>query len=178
MLLERHLTDTTILHLLGAAILSNTLNFSAPSTANFDRDTYAKIESITQISEEFINGMFEQRSVILKEDIYTALYSDFKVFDTKFGRVGISQIEAYNLETLIDVSATVSTLERISHEKRIGLCFFNGVDIKTKRSIVLAANHESADLLCKIFKLDSYNVPQIFDRILLRKTDFVPLLNI
>lgn len=177
LLFERNLIDITMLRLLGFAILSNTLNFSAPSTTNFDRDVYARIESITQIPEDLINGMFEQRSAILKEDIYTALCADFKVFDTKSGKVGISQIEAYSLEVLVDAPKAVSALEKIAHEQRLDLCFFNGVDIKTKRSIVLPANHESAELLRKIFKLDSYKVPQIFDRILLRKTDFVPLLN-
>lgn len=177
LLFEQQILDTTILRLLGFAILSNTLNFSAPSTTDFDRDIYARIEKFAKIPEKTINGMFEQRSSILKEDLYTALCADFKVFETKYGKVGISQIEAYDLETLINVSKTVAILEEIAHEKGIELCFFNGVDIKTKRSVVFVANDESADLLCKIFELDKYTVPQIFDRILLRKTDFVPLLN-
>ena len=177
-LFEQQLIDTLMLRLLGFAILSNTLNFSAPSTTDFDRHIYAKIESITPISEDLINKMFEQRSAILKEDIYTALCADFKVFDTKSGKVGIAQIEAYNLEKLIDAPKTIPTLARIAYEKGLELCFFNGVDIKTKRSAVLAANCESANLLCKIFKLDNYEIPQRFDRILLRKTDFVPLGNL
>lgn len=177
-LFEQHLTDPVILRLLGFAILSNTLNFSAPSTTEFDREIYDKIESITPISENLINGMFEQRSAILKKDIYTALCADFKVFDTKSGKVGIAQIEAYDLETLIDASKAIPALARIADEKGLDLCFFNGVDIKAKCSIVLAANHESANLLCRIFKLDSYEGPQRFDRILLRKTDFVPPMNV
>ena len=42
--------------------------------------------------------MFEQRSAALTKDIYTAMCADFKIFDTKFGKVGIAQIEAYGLK--------------------------------------------------------------------------------
>lgn len=178
LLIEQEILDATILQLLGCAILSNTLYFSAPSTTDFDRDIYARINEITQISEEVIDGMFEQRSLILKKDMYAALRSDFKVFDTKSGKVGISQIEAYNLEVSIDIEKSVSALKKIAHEKGLSLCLFNGVDIKTKRSFVLAANKESARLLCKIFKLNNYTAPQVFNKILLRKTDFVPPLNV
>ena len=94
------------------------------------------------------------------------------MFDTKSGKVGISQIEAYNLEVSIDIEKSVSALKKIAHEKGLSLCLFNGVDIKTKRSFVLAANKESARLLC------NYTAPQVFNKILLRKTDFVPPLNV
>lgn len=176
-LFEQQRTDPVILRLLGFAILSNTLNFSAPSTTEFDRDMYDRIVRVTPISEDLVHGMFERRSAVLKRDIYTALCADFKVFDTKWGKVGISQIEAYDLEALIDSPRVVPALKKISSEKGLDLCLFNGVDIKTKRSVVFAPDQDSATLLCKIFNLDNYEGPQRFDRILLRKTDFIPLMN-
>lgn len=175
--IDHQMLDSSILQLLGFAILSNTLNFSAPSTTVFDRNIYSMINDIVKISEEIVDRMFEQRCTILKKDMYSALSADFKTFDTKVGMVGISQIEAYNLESIIDIPSSTSALNQISCEKGLSLCLFNGVDIKTERSLVIAANKKSADLLCNIFKLDTYNDPLVFDRILLRKTDFVPLLN-
>lgn len=175
--IDQGVMDISMLQLLGFAILSNTLNFSAPSTTNFDRDIYAQINRIAPISEKLIDEMFEQRSVILKRDMYIVLNSDFKIFDTKAGRVGISQIEAYNLVALINIEQTLSALTQIANEKHLNLCLFNGVDIKTGQSLVFPANKESADLLCDIFQLGSCTVPLIFNRILLRKTDFVPPLN-
>lgn len=176
-LIKKGLLDTDILLLLGCAIVSNTLNFSAPSTAEYDRKIFERVNDIVAVPEQVIDEMFEKRSSILKENIYDALNSDFKVFETKVGPVGISQIEAYNLDSMIDMQQAVVALEKITRERNLEYCMFNGVNIKTQKSIVLAANSDSANLICKIFNIDQYTVPVKFDRILLRKTDFLPLLN-
>jgi len=177
MYFDKQIKDATMLSLLGFAILSNTLNFSAPSTSDFDKDIFKQISANYPISNAVIDGMFEQRSLILRKDMYAALSADFKVFDTKLGKVGISQIEAYNLESLIDIKKSVAALKQIANEKELNLCLFNGVDIKSKCSLVLAANNASKKLVCSIFKLEKYTEPQMFDRILLRKTDYIPPLN-
>lgn len=65
------------------------------------------------------------------------------MLDTKSGRVGISQIEAYYLENMIDAAQCVDTLQCIAGENGLDLCLFNGVDIRCKRSIVIAANNQS-----------------------------------
>lgn len=177
-LLSQNTTETELLALLGCAIISNTLSFSAPSTTEYDREVYKKINAITSISEQIIDGMFEKRSAILQDDIYSALNFDFKVFDTKAGAVGISQIEAYNLSKMLDMSQVVNALLKIAEERNLNYCMFNGVDIKSKQSLVVAANEESAKLICRIFDLEKYTEPVEFDRILLRKTDFIPPLNL
>lgn len=176
--LERRIDDKPVLRLLAYAILSNTLNFYAPSSSEFDKDIFKQICDIVPIEETLIDKMFEHRSLVLKKDIYTALGTDFKIFETKKGRVGISQIEAYNLEKLVEVSQCVAALQRIADEKELEFCFFNGVDIKLKRSIVVAGNQKSQELLGMLFQLKECKEFQIFDRILLRKTDFIPRLNL
>lgn len=177
MYFERNIIDKSMISLLGFAIISNTLNFSAPSTSHFDKDIYKQISVIYPIHNSLIDGMFEQRNSVFERDMCSALLSDFKIYDTKCGKIGISQIEAYNLERLIDIRHTVEALKQISIDTDTNLCLFNGVDIKTKRSIVLAANNDSEELACSIFKVAEYIEPLVFDRILLRKTDYIPQLN-
>lgn len=177
MYLEKEISDIPILKLLGFAILSNTLNFCAPSSTEFDKNIFRQICDIAPIDAEQIDSMFEQRSLILKKDIYVALGADFKVFDTKFGRVGISQIEAYNLENIIDISKCADALQCLADKNRLDLCLFNGVDIRFKRSLVIAANSKSQELMCSLFRLTECSKSHVFNRILLRKTDFVPQLN-
>lgn len=177
-LMKKGLQETDVVLLLGCAIVSNTLNFTAPSTTEYDREMFEKVNDVVAVPEQLIAEMFEKRSSILKENIYDALNSDFKVFETKAGYVGISQIEAYNLDAMIDIHQAVMALEKIAKERNLEYCMFNGVDIKTQKSIILAANSDSADLICKIFNIHQYATPVKFDRILLRKTDFVPLLNV
>ena len=178
MYIERDMKDISMLKLLAFAILSNTLNFSAPSTTDYDRKSFQRICDIVTIDTDLVDGMFEQRSLILKKDIYITLCADFKIFETKVGRVGIAQVEAYNIESLIDVSQCICALQRIANENGLEFCIFNGVDIKIRKSFVVAANSQSQRLLCSIFKLTECNSPLIFNRILLRKTDFIPQLNI
>ena len=151
MYIESKIIDIPILKLLGFAILSNTLNFCAPSSTEFDKNIFRQICNIAPINAEQIDRMFEQRSLILKKDIYVAIGADFKVFDTKFGRVGISQIEAYNLEKMIDVSQCADALQRLADEHELDLC--------------------------SLFQLSECRQYHVFNRILLRKTDFVPQLN-
>lgn len=177
MYIKKGIVDIPILKLLAFAILSNTLNFYAPSSTEFDKKIFGQICDIAPIDAELVDKMFEQRSLILKKDMYIALGADFKVFNTKSGRVGISQIEAYDLENLLDVSQCVVALQRIASENALDLCFFNGVDIKFERSLVIAANNQSQKLLCSLFQLNECRESYVFNRILLRKTDFVPQLN-
>lgn len=177
MYIKRNIIDIPMLKLLAFAILSNTLNFFAPSTTEFDKNIFKQIDDIVSIDVELIDKMLEQRSLILKEDIYHALCADFKMFDTKIGRVGISQIEAYNLGNMIDISKCVIALQQIASEKELNYCLFNGVDIKSKKSFVISANNQSQKLLCSLFQLKECDKCYIFDKILLRKTDFIPQLN-
>jgi len=174
---ENKIYDKKMLSLLGFAILSNTLNFSAPSTTDADRDIYNRIASEVIIDDKSITEMFAQRSLILQNDIYSALCSDFKVFDTKSGIVGISQVEAYGLEVLVDVNQAKIALQRIASEKHLQYCLFNGVDIKSGKSIVICANEDTQRLVESVFKMPYKREPLVFNHILLRKTDFIPTLN-
>lgn len=44
---------------------------------------------------------------------------------------------------MIDAAQCVDTLQCIAGENGLDLCLFNGVDIRCKRSIVIAANNQS-----------------------------------
>lgn len=175
--LQRGDLDPKMLALLGYGILSNTLNFTAPSTSGLDREMLAQIRNTVSIDEDIATGMFGERSSVLRQDAYTALCSDLKMFDTQAGEVCISQLEAYGLEEGMEVSQIGQALERIAGEKRVKYCLFNGVDIKTRRSLVVSANGATRTLLSAVFQREYPTEPLVFDRILLRKTDFVPGLN-
>jgi inorganic pyrophosphatase/exopolyphosphatase len=169
--------DKQMLTLLGFAVLSNTLNFSAPSTSDFDLHVYKQIVTLSPISNLMISDMFSQRSDVLNAGVYSALLSDFKVFETKRAKIGIAQLEIYDLRAHIDLHEVVKVLNQISEEKELQYCMFNGVDLKTKGSIVVCANIDSSHLAEEILGVSFVDESAIFDRILLRKTDFIPPLN-
>jgi inorganic pyrophosphatase/exopolyphosphatase len=172
MYLEKNIYDKKMLALLGFAILSNTMNFLAPSTTNFDLDTFDKIQSIVKFDNDAIFKMFQQRSLILKGDLKSAFLSDFKLFETKYGKVGISQLEVFGLSELLNFAEAVNVINGIATAKRLKYCLFNGVDIKLGKSYVICANEETRSLLKTIFDIDSDNGALVFGKILLRKADF------
>ena len=178
MYFSKGIVDQKMLPLLGFAILSNTLNFSAPSTSDFDTQVFSRIEGLFPFDEKVISEMFLRRASVLKSGLTAALLSDFKVFETKRATVGIAQLEAYELMSQIDVEEVRRSLSQIATEKGIQYCMFNGVDIKVKKSIVVCANDDTAKLASEALKTAFLGCCATFDRILLRKTDFVPLLNV
>ena len=172
---KKEIEDQKMLSLLGFGILSNTLNFSAPSTTLLDRQVFTEISSLGGIDKEAIGEMFSRR--VLAEDILEALSSDFKVFDTPYGKVGISQLEIYDLIKSLDRVKVKGALQMIGKEKELDYCFFNGVDIREGKSVVICADERSAHLVGTVFEIPYRKGVYTFDRILLRKTDFIPKLN-
>lgn len=167
--------EERMLRLLSMAIVSNTLNFSAPSTTAFDRNIYNRINDRYPVSEKLISSMFEERSKVLFLDMKGALVSNVKLVQSHVGKVGISQLEIYDLLAGINVETIRTELEAL--EKNNGMIYlFNGVDIKTKKTIVISAGRSGRDLLRRMFQLPFDNGYELFDRILLRKTDFFPRL--
>ncbi len=168
--------EEAILRLLALAIVSNTLNFTAPSTTVFDRSMFHRINNMYPISEQLISAMFEARSKVLFQDMKAALASDVKLVNSDIGTVGISQLEVYDLLAGIDVETVMSELK--AFEKKDGIVYlFNGVDIKMGKSIVICAGDLGRALAGKIFNLPFDNGYELFDRVLLRKTDFFPNIN-
>jgi manganese-dependent inorganic pyrophosphatase len=177
MYFEKQIIDKKILSLLAFAILSNTLNFAAPSTTSLDIECFVKIKNICDINDKAMTDMFAQRSLVFQSDLYTALTSDLKIFDTKHGKVGISQLEIYDIASFLDFSKVVNELCNISNEKQLQYCLLNGVDIKSKRSYIVCANNRTVTLIKTIFDEKCVENTITVNRILLRKTDFIPALN-
>ena len=177
MYFTRGILKKDMLTILGFAILSNTLNFSAPSASAFDAEMFQRISSLYPISDESIGAMFSERSAVLQGGLHKALLSDFKKFETKRADIGISQLEIYDLLALTDVKVIPQILRQIAESQGLKYCMFNGVDLKTKKSVVVCADADSAALAGEIFGTSFSNNYHIFDRILLRKTDFIPPLN-
>lgn len=173
---EANVYDEKMLKLLAMAIVSNTLNFSAPSTTPFDENIYNKISKLYSISEEIVNSMLTERSKVLLDNVKSSLLSDIKHIESTIGQLCISQLEVFNLLQLINFNYFMSSLKKIEDEMGV-ICIFNGVDILKKQTIVMCASKEGKMILQKLFNLPFNSNYEIFDRILLRKTDYLPKLS-
>ena len=126
------------------------------------------------LSPEEIGQMFSQRTQVLAQGLEEALESDLKRFETGHGPVGIAQLELYDLLRLLSPQQTQSALAALSQKCALPCLIFNGVDIRAGKSLVVCANEESRRVAEQLLALPLPALWQQVDRILLRKTDFLP----
>ncbi len=168
MLYESGLLEEKLARLLQYAIASNTLNFTAPSTADYDKEIFKKLHLLSPVTEVEIEESFKHRS-------YTSVLSDMKYFDYLGGRIAIAQIEQYG--TFADKMKSQNELNECALNNNLLFAILNCVDIKNKKSMICFSSGISDYEASNIFGLDVHNGICIVDRILLRKTDFIPNLN-
>lgn len=165
-----------IAYLCASAIISNTLNFVAPSTSQRDIEAYQWLQNFCNIENDFITSMFEARSNFINYPIHSILSDNTKKFLFKKTVIGICQIETTNIVKVIESNSFEIECEKFQKHNLFDYFFFSGVDIIEKKTYVFTIDKKSSKLLKKLFHLQNDNKLQVFDRVLLRKTDFVPLL--
>ncbi len=155
----------SICKLLQYAIASNTLLFTAPATSLFDKDIFHILNERHHVSEKELNEMMDKRT---GEDIT----SDIKYFDFTGGRIAIAQLEKRELDFSVEEVKII--LDRIDKQDNLLFSIFNGVNISKKESTVVFSSGINDVQAMKIFPFRIQNGISRVDRILLRKTDFVP----
>jgi len=160
--------------LICAAIVSNTLNFTAPSTSDEDQKIYNIFNKIAGIDDNFIKLMFECKDTILAKSTKDILLSDFKVFNTDTFKYGISQLELTQTDLLISKNDLHLEMFNLSKESEVDFFLLNIINILERKSYVLACDDKGEEIINKIFKeRNKKGKLYIFNRVLLRKTDFV-----
>ncbi len=173
MLLKKKVTGK-IARLLQFAIVSNTLNFTAPSTSAFDINIHMQLAGIEPVNEREYAEMFRSRSFSGRNCLVLIL-SDIKLFKTTMGLICISQAEEYDLS--VNTIELRSELNNIRIEKGLVFSIFNGVDIRRKTSTVVFSDGISDDQIMRVFGFEAHDGLFVSDHILLRKTDFIPKLS-
>jgi manganese-dependent inorganic pyrophosphatase len=161
---------------LGAAIISNTLNFSAPSTSPRDRACLNYLSDYAQFSEDFVKEMFLARSNVSEVKTFDILDSDFKSFNFANVTICICQAEIVDANLLLDRSDLFDELTALQKREKANFIFLNIVDISKCQSVLVAGEKEMQQALREVFHLDFDESVSSHNRILLRKTDLVPRL--
>ena len=160
--------------IMGLAIVSNTLNFSAPSTSIRDKDAYKWLSSFCTFSKELILGMFKARSDFSHTSLSELVDQNTKLFNFNNVHVGICQIEMTGVLDIIEKPEFINALHKYKKLKKIDYFLFTGVDIFLKKTVVTVVDQNSKKLVEYLLNEDFYNNIMIIPKILLRKTDFVP----
>lgn len=174
--LERLLIPENIAGLLALGIISNTLNFTAPSTTKRDIDAYNWLKIFVCISDNLILKLFESRSSIDNYESLQIITNNLKEFIWGNFRIGISQIEMININTLINRIDFIESLSQVKNNKNFDYIIFSGVDIISHKTFIVVPNEETLVIINKGMGYNFSDYKMEIDKILLRKTDFVPKL--
>ena len=161
--------------LLQAAIVSNSLNFQAPATSHRDRNAYAILQTIKPLPETLFDHMQEARKAALLGETRAILRADTKRFETDYGWVIVSQLEAAGALELLARTDLMASLGELAEAANCDAAILNLVDTALGSSAVLATDARIANRIS-----DGLYQPRAGDgiiriaRLLQRKTDIVP----
>ena len=175
---EKICVPENIAGLLALGIISNTLNFTAPSTNNRDFEAYEWLKLFVCISEDVITRLFESRSSIDNIESQNVIANNMKEFCWGKTKVGISQIEMINASKLIGRTDFANSLVKVKKDKELDYIIFSGVDILLRKTYIIVPDNDTREIINKGMGYNFNSIEMLVDKILLRKTDFIPKLKI
>lgn len=170
--------DNKTAGLLIAAIISNTINFSAPSASARDRDAMNWLANFTRLDSTFAQQLISSRVEETEKAIREVILADYKEFTIGSRRIGISQVETASLQSIIAHSDLLTSLIEIRTEKNLDHILLNGIDLIQKVSVIVSPQPATQEMLRQALGANFRNGIAEFERILLRKTDLIPTLQI
>lgn len=161
--------------LLAAAVVSNTLNLSAPSTSDRDHAVLEWLRPVAPIPGSFVREMFDALSDTSELTTAELLARDYKEFRVGPITVGITQIEATDPTSVIGRADLRDQIRLLAAERADAEhVFVSVIGLLEHTTTVVSVHPATRDLLTRSLGLEFDADVARVSRILLRKTDFVP----
>jgi manganese-dependent inorganic pyrophosphatase len=161
---------------LAGAIVSNTLEFAAPTTTVRDHAAFGELARLGGWRESYLLLMREARAKLGQGSLRDVLRRDIKAFEIGRRRVVISQLEIPSADEVLSQGDLLECLEDIARDQAVESVVLNVVDLGKKVSALVV----TSEALRHVFQNSlgvSFDGPFArVDRILLRKSDLVPAL--
>ena len=158
--------NSDVAMLLMAAILDNTLNFTAKITTNHDIIAYQELEKITNISN-FADIYFSEVQKMIETNLKNAINSDLKHENIPFLPNTIGQLTIWDYETLKDKIVDIINIMNDNSNEWI----INIISLKNNTSYVLYSDELVKSNFTKVINCDNSNILEIKPA-LLRKEIF------
>lgn len=157
--------DKDIAKLLMAAILDNTLNFTAKATKQRDIDAYNKLEILTNCFD-FRATYFGEVQNFIEKDLVNAIVNDMKLEETcEYLPKTLGQLTIYDITTILDKLKIVKdTMNRYDENWLINI-----IILKENKSYIVCSDEEVTDNLIKMFNMPSTNNIVVLQPSILRK---------
>lgn len=163
--------------LLGSAIISNTVNFTAPSTSCYDKNIFKKLEKYYIFSKDYIFEMFKYKNNILNKKADEILASDEKKYIIGNRNIKIAQLELVDVCENICFEEFYKKMKYIIQHDSLDAYIVSFIDVINLKTYILVADDFSSKLVQIILNQNEANNLYKFNRVLLRKTDIIPKLS-
>lgn len=170
--------DKDMAGLLLAAILSDTLKFTSPTTTNDDQQAAENLAEISGIDmEKLANDMFAAKSDLAGMDPKDILLSDSKVFEMGDKKVRVSVHETTKPENSIGMSEDLKrAMNEIKASEKLDAMYFFVVDILKSQASLIVSNDEEINKSESAFEQKFNNGFLSLEGVVSRKKQMVPSL--
>jgi manganese-dependent inorganic pyrophosphatase len=161
-----------------AAILSDTLKFTSPTTTPEDKDVAEKLAAIAKLDiEEFAADMFSAKSDLTGMSTKDILLSDSKIFPMGDKKIRVSVLETTDIKPALSMeSAILQAIEDMKKEESLDGLFFFIVDILNSASTLILSTEYEKEIAEKAFGAAAVNNSMELPGIVSRKKQMVPSL--
>jgi manganese-dependent inorganic pyrophosphatase len=156
--------------LLLSAILSDTLNFTSPTTTDQDKKAAEELSKIAGLDiEKHCDEMFAAKSDLTGLSAEDIVMMDSKVFDFKGKKVRISVLETTKPENAKTMKSKINAeVEKAKLEENLHAAFFFVIDIINNGAELFAGNDIEKEIARKAFEKDFegeyMNLPGVVSR--------------
>lgn len=163
--------------LLAAAIVSNTLDFVAPSTTDRDRAAYATLAGLATPAvslNHLREAMQEWRRGFLSLSTREAIEKDCKLIETPHGLVTVSQLEGDGARQLADRPDVFEQLAEVVTTSNAAAGIVSLVDTSAKTTTLIVADDGLRRALMELGPKQVRDGVLVLPFIALRKTHIIP----
>lgn len=154
-----------IAKLLMAAILDNTLNFTANITKQRDKDAYNKLAKLTGFTDFKTMYFYEVQNVI-EQDLINAIANDIKIEETcRYLPKTLGQLTIYDVTSILRNLDVIKTTMNKYNKKWL----INIICLKENRSYIICSDKNIKNNLVKLFNNNSDSDIIILNPAILRK---------
>jgi manganese-dependent inorganic pyrophosphatase len=159
-----------------SAIISDTLNFSSPTTTQDDKKAVEELAKIAEIDvNKHAEEMFSAKSNLSGMSAKDVLMSDSKLFDMKGKKVRVGVLETTKPENALSMKEEIlEELKNVKAEESLDAHFFFVVDILNSAADVLVAGENEKEIIEKAYNCKVENNQAHLDGIVSRKKQMIP----
>ncbi len=162
--------------LLLAGIVSDTLNFTSPTTTNEDRVIADKLNAIAKLNiESFASDMFKAKSSLEGISVADMVSLDYKIFEMGSEKVGVGTWETTDPDTVNEKSAEIKQqLEAKKEADGLSMIFFMVVDIIKQNCFLYTVSEKEQMVAEQVFGVVAKDAVLELVGVVSRKKQIVP----